>query len=174
MRFADSESFVAYPSRWRRALLSLSALGFVALGLWMVGTFGPVPTSSRRSSTETVIAGWACPAISSLCLVAHIPRLFETGEQLRVDGAGIQFSPWSSTAIPWPQIKKVTLRSYSRSDYIVFHLENRRLFPGKGLAKLLAGLNRMMTGGDICISLSGTDRSYDEAISAIARYKPLE
>ena len=31
----------------------------------------------------------------------------------------------------------------------------------------------MMTGGDVCISLTGTDRNYDDAIAAIGQYKLL-
>lgn len=173
MNIAIADSFVAYPSRWRLALFMLLGLGFVALGLWMIGAFGSVPSSTRYPYFETLIVGWACLIFSSACVAAYIPRLLEAGEQVRVDARGIFYSQWSDATIPWSQISEVTVRSYRSSRFIIIHLKDRRLYPGKGLAALLAGPNRMMTGGDISVSLSGTDRSYDEAISAIEQYRPL-
>lgn len=173
MNIAIADSFVAYPSRWRLALLMMLGLGFVALGFWMIGAFGSVPSSTRYPYLETLIVGWVCLIFSGVCVVAYISRLLEAGQQMRVDASGILFSQWSDATIPWSQISDVTVRSYQSSRFIIIHLKNRRLYPGKGLTGLLAGPNRMMTGGDISLSLSGTDRSYDEAISAIEQYRPL-
>ena len=173
MTTSDFESFVAYPSRWRRALLALLGLGFVTLGLWMVGSFGPVPTSSRYPYTETLIIGWACLIFFGLCTIAIVSKLFETGEQLRIDAEGIRYSQWSHTTIPWSEISDVARWSYRRSKFIVLHLRHPSSFPGKGLAAFMAGANRKLTGGDICISLAGTDRRYDEAMLAIDRYRKL-
>ena len=172
MKTLDVDSFVAYPSRWRRVLLTLSALGFVVLGLWMVGTFGPVPTSGRYPYMETLIIGWACLIFFGLCAMAHIPKLFETDEQLRIDASGIKYSQWSRGTIPWSEISAVTNWKYRRSRFIVLHLRHPHNFPGKGLAAFMAGFNRKLTNGDICISLTGTDRSYDDAMCAIGRYRP--
>lgn len=171
MRTAVPETFIAYSSRWRLALLSLLALGFVVLGLWFVGSFGPVPASRRSSYGETLIIGWTCILVFSLCILLSIPRFFEAGEQLRIDVDGITYRQWSDATIPWSQIISVTEYRYQSSRFIVLHLKDRRSFPGKGLAALLAGVNRIMTGGDICISLRGTDRSYDEAVTAINQYR---
>jgi hypothetical protein len=35
----------------------------------------------------------------------------------------------------------------------------------------LAGANRALTGGDISISLTGTDRKFAEALSAVERFR---
>jgi len=171
MKTANVESFVAYPSRWRRALLALLASGFVVLGLWMVGTFGPVPTSHRYPHMETMIIGWVCVIFFGLCTIAYIPKLFETDEQLRIDASGVRYSQWSDTTIPWSEISRFTNWNYRRSRFIVLHLRHPRSFPGKGLAAFMARANRKLTGGDICISLTGTDRRYDEAMSAMERYR---
>jgi len=171
MSTANVESFVAYPSRWRRVLLTLLASGFVVLGLWMVGTFGPVPTSSRYPYAETLVIGWACVLFFGVCTIAYIPKLLETGEQLRIDALGIRYSQWSDTTIPWSEISGVTNWRYRRSRFIVLHLHHPHSFPGRGLAAFMAGANRKLTGGDICISLTGTDRRYDEAASTIDQYR---
>lgn len=171
MKTLDRESFVAYPSLWRRALLASATLGFVVLGLWMVGAFGAVPTSNRNSYTASLIKGWACLIFFGPLAVAYVPKLFETGEQLRIDALGIKYSPWSHATIPWPEISAVTNWNYKRSQFIVLHLHHPNNFPGKGLAEFMVGPNRMLTSGDICISLSGTDRHYDDAMIAIDRYR---
>ena len=170
MRTGDMESFVAYPSTWRRALLALAGLGFFVLGLWMVGSFGSVPISRRFPYVETQVAGWACLALSGLSVIAYIPKLFETGEQLRIDASGIRYPQWSDTTISWAEIRAITTWNYRRSRFIILHLYHPRSFPGEGLAALMAGVNRGLTGGDICISLTGTDRGYDEAMTAIDRF----
>ena len=171
MKTATVEGFVAHPSRWRRALLAMLASGFVVLGLWMVGTFGPVPTSSRYGYVETLIIGWICLIFFGLCTIAYIPKLIETDEQLRIDASGVRYSQWSHSTIPWSEICSVTNWSYRRSRFIVLHLRDPRSFPGKGLAGFMVGANRRLTGGDICISLTGTNRGYDEAMSAINQYR---
>jgi hypothetical protein len=171
MKTADVGSFVAYPSLWRRALLTLLASGFVVLGLWMVGAFGPVPTSSRYPYLETLIIGWACLIFFGFCTIAYVPKLFETDEQLRIDASGIRYTQWSHTTIPWSEISWVTKWRYNRSRFIVLHLHHPHKFPGRGLAAFMAGANRKLTHGDICISLAGTDRRYDEAMSAIDRHR---
>ena len=43
----------------------------------------------------------------------------------------------------------------------------------RGLAAKLAFLNRKLTGGDISISMTATDRSYDEAMAAIEHFRPI-
>ena len=113
---SDVESFVAYPSGWRRALLAALGLGFVVLGLWMIGTFGPVPTSSRYPYMETLILGWACLIFFGLCTIATISKLFETDEELRIDASGIPYSQWSQTTIPWSEVGEVTRWNYRRSS----------------------------------------------------------
>jgi hypothetical protein len=36
---------------------------------------------------------------------------------------------------------------------------------------MLAGATRKMSGGDICTSLTGTDRSFDDAIDAVTQFR---
>lgn len=166
------DRFSAYPSLWRRMLLAAIAAGFVAIGLWMVGVFGPVPVTSRFPYIETLVAGWLCLAVFSVFFVLWLPKLFETAEQLRIDHSGIRYAVWSDRTIPWAEISAVATWTLNRQKFIVLHLRDPAQFPGKGLAGILSTVNRKLTGGEISITLTGTDRTYDEAMSAIAYFRP--
>lgn len=163
--------FVAYPSRLRIALLILLAVGFVVLGLWMVGRLGPVPTSRRYAPMTVLVTGWAAVVFFGLCALAGVKRLFESGEQVRIGAAGIRWVRWSDQTIPWTEIRDVTVWTYKRQRAIVLHLRDPARFPGRGPLAVLARANRALTGGDIAISLTGTDRSFAQAMAAIADFR---
>jgi hypothetical protein len=167
-----TEEFIAFPSPWRIALLTLAAGIFVALGLWMVGVFGPPPESPRYSREMTIAIGWAGIIFFGLCGAVGVRRLFDGREQLRIGSGGIRSVPWSDQTIPWSEIDDVKTWSYKGQRSIILHLRDPAHFPGRGLAALLGGANRKLTGGDVAITLTGTDRSFDDAMSAIARFRP--
>lgn len=163
--------FVAYNSRWRLALLVLVAVAFVVIGLWMGGAFGS-PPSSRRYSDATIFGiGWFGALFFGLCAAVALKKSFDTNVQLQIGSSGIRWFPWSDQFIPWSEIDEVTTWSYGRQQAIILHLRHPDRFPGRGLAAKLSSANRMLTGGDISISLTGTDRSFDEAMSAIGQFR---
>jgi hypothetical protein len=163
--------FVAYTSRGRTGLLALGAAAFVVIGLWMGGAFGSPPVSGGFSGWFGIFIGWFGVLFFGLCLAVFIRRFFDTREQLRIGPAGIRSAPWSDQTIPWSEIVNVTTWGYMRQRSIILHLRDPARFPGRGLAALLAGANRKLTGGDIGISLTGTDRSLNEAMSAIESFR---
>jgi hypothetical protein len=168
------EDFIAYPSRTRLVLLGLGAAAFVALGLWMGGVFGPPPESDRYSASTIFAIGWICVVFFGLCGAAAIKKLFDPGEQLRIGRSGILTTPWSDQTIPWSEITDVTVWSYRHQKMITLHLRDPARFPGgRGIGALLAGANRSLTGGDISISMTATDRSFEDAMSAIARFRKI-
>lgn len=164
------DDFVAYPSRWKIALILLGGLVFVGLGLWMTGVFGPPPASHRYSPELVRLIGWVAVVFFGLCCVIGAGRLFDRREQLRIGRDGIRARHWSDQTIPWTEIVDITTWSYRRQTSIILHLRDRSLFPGRGVAALLAGANRGLTGGDVTLSLTGTDRTTEEALAAIERH----
>ena len=168
--------FVAYNSRWRLALLFAFAVGFVALGTLPTGLLGEVPSFTdsprRRLPPEVEVSvGWACIAFSGLCAVATGKRFFHGKVQLAIGVNGIISSQWSEKLIPWSEITNVSTWSHKRQKMIILHLKNPDQFPGRGLAGKLTFANRVLTRGDLAISLTGTDRSFDEAMSAIEEFR---
>lgn len=162
--------FVAYPSRWRIALFILGSVVFVIGGLWMVGAFGSPPQSQRYSPTVILVAGWACVIGFGFCVIMWTRMLFDTRERLRIGPAGIRSAQWSDQTIPWSEITDITVWSFKKQKSIILHLHDPARFPGRGVAAMLASANRKLTAGDVSISLTGTDRSFDEAMSAIALF----
>lgn len=166
------EDFVAYRSRRRLALLLLFSLMFVVLGLRMGGAFG-TPHSSRRYSPEMIfLIGWSAVAFFGVGGIAIIRKMFDPNEQLRIDAAGIRYPAWSSQTIAWEEIHDVSTWSHQRQNMIILHLRDPGRFPDRTRARLFADkANRLLTGGDVAISLAGMNRSFNEALSVIRRFR---
>ena len=165
------DEFVAYPSRWRRVLLAIVAVVFVLFGFMMVGAFGPLSDPAANPPAVILVFGWLAIVFFGFCGVVWIARLFDTAEQLRIDAMGVRYAAWSRAMMPWQDITNVTIWSSNRQRTLVLHLRDPARYPGKGLAALFATINRKLTGGDVSISLTGTDRSFDDALSAIAHFR---
>ena len=165
------DDFVAYNSPRRLALLFLGVICGLLAGLWMGGVFGEVPSSPRYPYAETLGIGWFLAVFCVLCGIVIIKRCFDPRKQLEIGLSDVRWILWSDDLIPWSEITDVTTWAYNRQRGIVLHLRNPERFQGRGVPKMLAGANRRMTGGDISISLGGTNRSFEEAMAAITRFR---
>lgn len=165
------EDFVAYSSRWRIAVYGLGAIAFVAIGLWMVGAFGFPPVWRHTPAAVTFLVGWSSVIFFGLCSVVCVKRLFNNREQLRIGLTGVRSALWSDQTISWSEIADVTTWSFRRQTAIILHLRDAKRFPRRGVGAMLASANRMLTGGDVSITLTGTDRGFEEAMSAIGRFR---
>ena len=163
--------FVAYPSRWRLAVLLLVAVAFLMIGLWAVGTFGPPPVSQRASPAFTNAIGWVSIVFFGSCGLALLKAFFDKRERLRIGPAGIHWTVWSGDMIPWVEIADITTWQFKLQKMVVLHLRDATLFPSASPLAAFTGASRALTGGDIAITLSGTDRSYREAMEAISRFR---
>jgi len=166
-------SFVARRSARSTALLLVGCVAFVGLGLWLAGLFGPPPLTSRYSPTVVRSAGWMSVIVFGLCGLGWTRALFSPSEQVRIDDTGVRSTRWSDQTIPWSAIKDISIWSSRGQTVIVLHLRDRTLFPGRGLAAALANANRQLTGGDISISLTGTDRSVEDALISLEAFGSL-
>ena len=167
------QDFVANSSRGRAVLMLFCSALFVGLGLWMVGTFGEVPVSDDTPYAKTLLIGWSCILLFGAMGLLWAKRLGQAGEELRIGRSGIRWSRWSDQTIPWSEIRGVTTWSKYGQRSIVLHLYDPRAYPGHGLMGLMAMANRMVADGDIHLSLTPTDRSFDEAMAAIDRFRRM-
>ncbi len=171
------ENFLAYNSRWRLALLFVLGVGFVLLGLMLAGAFGEIssfveePRRRRSSPWFSALIGWICVFFFGSSVLAIGRKFFDHKPQLHICSTGIVTIPWSDERIPWSEVIDITTWSHKRQKMIVLHLKNPDKFPGRGLAGKLAGINRILTDGDIAISMTGTNRSFDEAMAAITDFR---
>jgi hypothetical protein len=168
MTFVHSglEAFVARPSRTRIALMIFGSLAFVALGLWIAGFFGPPPRPDR------VWAGYAAILFFGLAALIGIRRLFESGDQIVVDGSGICWSQWSDRKIPWSEIREISRKAVKRQQFLCLDLVDATRHPPTSLLGGLAGTSRLLGFGDIAINVSGTDRKFEELVEAVERFRP--
>lgn len=165
------EDFVARNSLGRLASITSGSAVFVLCGLWMAGVFGPFPTSSRYSPAVLSVAGWSSVIVFGFAGTLSIRRAFDNRVQLLIGSVGIHSPHWSDNPIPWSEIIDVTTWSHSGQKMILLHLQNKDRYPGRGLTALLKQANRRLTGGDITISLTGSDREFDDALAAIAYFR---
>lgn len=170
------EDFVAYESRPILGLVLVMAGAIFLAGLWLSGIFGTVPHSPSHSDRETVVVGWCFLLFSGFFGFLTLKSFLNPSEQLRIGPQGVRFADWSDDTIPWSGITKVTTRELEGrfvQKVIVLNLQNPDRFPGRGLARVVAAENRNRGGGDIFLNLSGTNRSFADALSAIQRFKPV-
>lgn len=164
--------FVAYPSRWRVLSMVASGLIFTALSLWMIGVFGAPGPSRRLPSFLVPCVGWVGLIFSVTATALWFRRFFDRRETVRIGSAGVMVRWWSDDTIPWNEITEIAPLEINGVKSISLKLRDRKQYPPRGLAALLAGGDRLLTGWDLMISLSATDRQQFEALVAIDQFKP--
>ena len=166
------EDFVAHPSRGRVAAMIFGCAVFVGLGAWVAGLVDGLPVPDRYSASLMAAIGWASMLFFGLFGILWTRSLFDPRERVRIGPNGVRIAQWSSDTIPWSEIVQVSVWSTSGQDMIILHLRDRSRYPPRGLAYLIAGMNRGLSGGDVWISLTATNRSFEEAMEAIRVFRP--
>ena len=161
-------AFEANASRWRIAILLAGSLVFVVAGLWMLGLFGPPPSTSLKAKA----AGWGGVAFFGLCAIVGAKRLFDQGVEIRVDAHGLWWRRWSQDTIPWAAIERIATAEVRGQRFACLFLRDPSVHPSSTIAGKLAGANKAMGFGDIALSTTGTDKSFLELLAAIERFAP--
>jgi hypothetical protein len=168
----ETGPFEAYNSPWKLILLFALSLGFVATGAWMAGLFGEVPHSRRLGST-TPYWGWITIGLFGFGTTVMLKRISYSGPFLRVDERGI----WK-TGIPsdhfvaWSEIEKIDCIRVNRNRFVGISLKDRSKIASNWWRSILVGINERTTGFQGSYTTTGTDRSFDELVEAIERFRP--
>jgi hypothetical protein len=162
--------FVAHPSKWRILLLILGAFAFVAIGLWMLGAFGPPPDLNGKDPTIAKIVAWFGILFFGLCGIVGFKMLFDNDVHVRINASGIYWKRWSDATIPWAEITEVGVWEMRGQKCIILNLKNPNRYSSTSIMGKLASVNRKMTGGDVAITLSGTTGGFDSAMATIDHY----
>lgn len=171
-RSAQMRGFVATSSQPQVLLMLVGSVVWLFVGLWMVGTIGNGPTSHRYPHLVMIALGWSSIILSAIGGKYWIDRFVRGGVELRIGFSGIRSLSWSDQTIPWSEIRDVTVWNYGRHAWIVLHLFNPSLFPGRGVSRWMGALRRKLTRGDILLSMVATDRTIEEAMAAIDQFHP--
>lgn len=159
------QDFVAKASPWRLVLLVAGAIAFVAAGIWLAGLAGPSPKPGREW------VGWACILFFGFCGIVGFRRIFDSGDQVRISGSGIYFSQWSEQTIPWSEITDISVWEFRGQKSLILHLAHPDRYQSTTILGKMAAANRALTGGDVAISLTGTDRSFADALAAAQYFR---
>lgn len=161
-------AFEAYVSRWRSGLLVAGSAMFVVAGLWLIGVFGPPPSTSLKAQ----IAGWAGIVFFGLCGLGWSRRLFQSGLEMRIDSNGVYWRRWSDQTIPWSAIERIDMMRMRNQRFVGLFLKDPKAFPSSTILGKAAGANKAMGFGDIALTPMGSDKSFDEMAAAVERFAP--
>lgn len=155
--------FSARYSVWRLLTTLLFGMLLAAISAW-------ITLNVELSLLYGVLGVVSCLIFLGLAVIAMI-RLSDRGEQLRVAPDGIYYKRWSETVIPWNEIVDVTVFRDRYQNFIMLHLADPQRFPSTTPVGRLSRANRRLTGGDIAISLTSMDRTFDDALTVIENYR---
>lgn len=181
--------FVARTQPFKVVLGILIALGFVAIGVWMTGILDkpvtppvvnpddlmiyPLPTSSSRYPDWLVVTmGWVSIVFFGGLSVIGAIRLTNPADHLRVNRMGLVVPSYIDRPIAWSDIAEITTWSHRGQKSLVIKLRDPSRFERKPWRRALDSLNRGLTGGDIGLSMTGTDRTLKQALDAIETFRP--
>ncbi|GAA0391685.1 hypothetical protein GCM10009093_17850 [Brevundimonas terrae] len=181
--------FVARTQPFKVVLGILIALGFVAIGVMMAGildqpatpppgnatdlTIYPLPASTSRYPDWLIVPmGWACIILFGGMAIIGAIRLTNPADHLRINRMGITVPSYSEHPIAWAQIAAITTWSHRGQKSLIIKLHDPSRFERKSWRRSIDSLNRSLTGGDIGLSLTGTDRTLKQALDAIEAFRP--
>ena len=181
--------FVARTQPLKVVLGIVIALGFVAIGVWMTGildkpvtppsaygtdlTIYPLPAYSSRYPDWLVISmGWVCIFLFGGMAVLGAIRLTNPADHLRINRMGITVPSYTDKPIAWSDIADISTWSHRGQKSLVIKLRDPSRFPRKSLHRILDSLNRGLTGGDIGLSMTGTNCTLKQTLDAIEALRP--
>lgn len=179
--------FVARTQPLKVLLGILIALGFVAIGIWMTGIMDkpvtppaandlmiyPLPqTSSRYPDWFVKPMGWVSIILFGGFAVIGAVRLTNPADHLRINRMGVVVPSYTERLITWAEISDVTTWSHRGQKSLVIKLIDPARFNRPARKRTLDSLNRGISGGDIGLSMIGTDRSLKQALEAIETFRP--
>ena len=159
------DEFTARYSRPKLVGASLICAGFVVSGLWLEGVIGNPRRPPHHSS-------WPAVVMFGLALIIFTVKLFDTGDKIRIGPAGIKLDAHFGKTIPWAEIDDVTTFQFKSQKYIVLKLRDPELYPKRFNLRLFSRLSKLLTRGDVEIALMVMNKSFDEAMSAMVKFRP--
>lgn len=178
------DEFVASWRPTKIILLMLASLIFVAIGVWMTGLlailfassgtmFDVSPNHSSRIPEWSIKPlGWVGVIFGGVAAIVLSKRLFSKQYYMRIDATGISVPSIIDRPISWSEISRITTWSSHRQKAIVFKLHDPSILRSPTWRKVLDNMNRRLTGGDMAVSMIGTNRTFDQATEAIEFFSP--
>lgn len=160
-----NERLVARVSKSKTIGLVLIAVGFVAIGIWMVAD----PEPNRRIGVAALVwgLGWLSIVFFGACGLIGARQLFRRTSVLEIDEQGILWRRWSDQIIPWSAVVRAEPSSVYRQNFLCLWLDAPERYPSRSTLGKLSGLNKGMGFGDIALSMQGTDQSFERLVEVV-------
>ncbi|WP_423606722.1 STM3941 family protein [Sphingomonas sp. MS122] len=162
-----SERFVAHVSKGKTLGLTLISVGFVAIGIWLI--VNPEEAASRRLSDPAMVwgFGWLAILVFGGFAVVGVRQVFRAGPVMEIDSRGILWRRWSDQVIPWSAIVRVEKQAIQYNKFLCLWLDVPEHYPGGSTLGKLSGVSKFMGGGDITLSVAGTDQGFDRLVEVV-------
>jgi hypothetical protein len=154
-----TEDLIYYNSRKRHALLTLGALAFVAIGVFMIvkkGYWGQGIVTILFFGTSAAVGAW---------------QFFDTRPRLQINDVGILDRTLGVGLIPWTDITDAYVRSINQEYFICLQLRDEQAYLSRlsPLKRKLAGANETLGFTPISVNLSGVDLNPEQLLEYILK-----
>lgn len=165
--------FEARVSPLRTLLVILGSIAFFAASLWFVTDPGALAHSHLDLGRGgTSLLGWVGILFSGLCAAAGVRQLFQRGPVIVIVPEGVTWRRRFDRAIPWDAFDRAALVSIHRQRFVTLWLRDSDAWLSSSLSRGLADVNRALGCGDVSLSVTGLDRSFDELAAAVLEFAP--
>lgn len=152
-------AFEARSTPLRVILLALLAAGMTALSFWV--------TRIGSGDLAVMVVGYVGVAFFGFGTAVIASRLGSLGVEVRIDERGVYVRRYRPDPIPFEAIRGAGVLVIERQKMLALHLHAPDEYPAAGrAARALAAANAGMGYGDLGISVTGTDRSFEELLAA--------
>ncbi|RTQ47805.1 hypothetical protein EJV47_17950 [Hymenobacter gummosus] len=158
-----TEDLIYYNSRWRYALLTLSGVAFVVMGIWLI-----VQTGNWAMGLVTVLFFGACAAVG-------VRQFFDARPRLQISDKGILDRTLGVGLISWADISGAYLNAVNQEYFVCLHLRNEPIYLSRlsPLKRKLAGANAALGFTPLSINLSGVDLNPEQLLEYILKQSAL-
>ncbi len=146
------------------------SLATTALCLWGTGAITP-PAPQPSRDVFWMAFSWLGTFGFAGCALLLTSRLLDRSQQIVIDHRGILWRRQSHEPIPWQAISRVEVKSVQGVPFLCLWLRDPGAHRRTGPAGWSDGLNRALGFGDVSLSATGLDRSFDDLVDALGRYR---
>jgi hypothetical protein len=161
-------------SKSKIIMMLISALVFVAIGLWFVIAPPQIKNSYWGNPTRIAIAGYASIIFFGLCAAHFIRKLPDTNPGLIIDNTGLLDNSGALSAgrILWEDIENISVLQMHKQKLLMLEVKNpqdyidrqKSLLKRKGME-----LNYKMYGTPLSITANGLKMPFQELFTLVSQ-----
>jgi hypothetical protein len=158
-------------ARYVRGKLLLMVL-ICVVGVAVFGFIAMFPETFQPPSVLTRPAGVFGATIFSLLLFVNLRESARRGAVIIIGPAGLVWRRWSEEQVPWPALRAARFARNRGEDVVRLWLREPVRSRPRSLLERVAPVNRLLGAGDMELSTTGTDRSFQEMAEAVQTFAP--